>query len=440
MKPKTPTYPVFYIRMIPKTNGQVICSPSNAVTLTFVQDTSRPLNTPIPPVPGAPAPFTAKIESISPYQYADLAYAHCVIVTDVTAPSIFPYQKGQELCPQAFKGGSPSLVDQGNILATIWNYASSLWDLLSGIYDGFKSDIIKAACTTLPEQAHLNLPSLAVTACQEAVGGAVNAGLEYLGLPPSIPNSQQLVNIAKGDVVALIAQNFEDETGLPCDDSCQALLQQGMDKVIQAIQQNAAQATSCPSIDQAHAEGFEPLCLPSSIQTAPDPKGQVQPFIVNVQITRNPGVTDSQLQNVNCDLNVDVTGTNSYWVGKTFDFFDKSGNPVPGQQLNGELFYTLNQPFPRGTQSETFQVVLQPKSGVYPSWVYLVPGHDPFSTGVTTIVEPYQRDDWIYLYNGAVATATVTGDCSWTNLQPNQYQVPTSFPGDKRTIQIAPLQ
>jgi LysM repeat protein len=438
LKPSNGKLPVFYIRIIPKGNGQVICSPSNTVTLTFVQDTSHPLNTPIPPVPGAPAPFTAKIASISPYQYADQNYAHCVVVTNVTAPSLFPYQVGQELCPKAFKGGSPSLIDQGNILATIWNYASSLWDLLSGIYDGFKSDIIKAACTTLPAQAHLNLPSLAVTACQEAVGGAVNAGLEYLGLPPSIPNSQQLVNIAKGDLVALVAQNFEDETGLPCDDSCQALLQQGMDKVIQAIQQSAAQATSCPNIDQAHAEGFEPLCLPSNIQTAPDPKGQVQPFVVNVQVTRNPGVSDNDLKNVNCVLNVDVNGTNNYWVGKAPNLFDKSGNPIPGQQLNGKLFYSLTQPFPRGTQNGTFAIPLQPYSGVSPNWVWLYPGHDPwFDSGG---VLPYQRDDWIYLYNGAAATATVNGSCSWTNLQPSQYQIPTSFQGDTRTVQIAPFQ
>jgi hypothetical protein len=108
--------------------------------------------------------------------------------------------------------------------------------------------------------------------CRQAVEAAVDYGLAAIGLPPSLPNYDQLTSMGKDYVVELAVQELRDN-GLPCDENCEKGIKIGVDKLTESIG------------NQSSSGGASGSGVPV-LNWQPDPRGVEQPAIMTVNITR----------------------------------------------------------------------------------------------------------------------------------------------------------
>jgi LysM repeat protein len=455
----------FYIRVLPQVNGQTGCPASNSVTWAFqvFVDTSPTAKPTLPPAPQPPNPYLVSITQFNPIQYPDYFYANCETV------KVNPYfngfvplgydpiwakvPEGGWVCPVVHTGGyqAPdqsffdqlgSWVKQGvNALADAYNSLESfvvdLTDELNPLCIQAKigADAIGSGQTTVKDVCH---------AVAEAT---VDVALTYAGLPPSLPDYSQVVGAGKGYLVDEAAQQFEDQTGLPCDDKCKNVLSQGLDNATAQIAQSQNDQ-DCVEVPIAEDNGFEPLCAPPGVLTVPDSRGQLLPAFAQIQITRDPNVPDSAFPDpsqyqTKCTWALGVNGANDSLAGKqVFIGTDwQTGNLVywTGTPLSGELFNSVNGQIPDLAPGDSISIpiTLQPKTADYPS-----------QTGFW-ILEHYQlvdekqlheqmvvnsSDDWSKLYLGALASVKATTHCYTTGAGSKGTNSPSNDAG--LTVQI----
>jgi hypothetical protein len=257
--------------------------------------------------------------------------------------------------------------------------------------------------------------------CKFVAKLAVEAGKAYLGLPPSLPNYDDLTNLGKDYVVKVASEQLES-TGVPCPQECQDLIRKGIDLSLEQIKQNQNNA-SCFDADKAHSKGIEPLCAPEGVVTKPDPKGQQIPGVVQVQVTRKPGITDADLPKF-CYFHVSASATNDTWIGHDFYLQGPPGTSssktwTATEPLKGKLFEIDWVKIPKLApgESATIPLAFQPLNINAPNMPYLpgwwLPGHREmwWKTGASP-----DHDDWLILYSGAKATIkTTTGSGMFEN-------------------------
>jgi hypothetical protein len=292
------------------------------------------------------------------------------------------------------------------------------------------------------------------------VSHAVDAGLVELGIPPSVPNSDEL----KKGLVSYAADQTLDQIGLSCKDPnnpCDALLQMGHDAAKQkltdafnsALEQNAKDqmAHMCISDDQAHAEGIDhAICIPPDqadhIQIAPAPDSAGAPTLVTLQIARDPSVPDSALpDSYSCSFKIHSSAVNDTWIGQQI-YLGSNPDPWNGEELTDTqnihspgLFNESSESIPSGIPFAQVSggnggfsggiqvpVVLNPSSAtfdqngdLYAGW--WIKDHWQYDYYVLQPVDPSEggalgdHDDWPYLFRGADATFTVTESCTSSN-------------------------
>lgn len=444
--PYTGTEQTFFVRVLPIVNGQPNCTPSNTVTLRL----KTPENIVVPTVQKPPVPpvaFEIEITDFTPIHFPDYDYRYCVTVVD---NPFYQYQdlnalfasrpdavgwisiaNGTDICPVPYVYEAPSVWEQ------IGDFLKEAVNTIAMVYNTLKTVVVDLVATLNPVCLAANQVSDSQSvddACRAVAEIAVNAAMTYVGLPPSLPNYDELIETGKGELTNLIADQLAEQTGIPCPEDCKALIRDGIDAAIAEIEAQVADS-ACLGEKEAHANGIEPLCIPPDIKVKPMHEGQLEPALVTVQLTRKADVPDSafpdpQLYKTSCLLQVNSAAENNTWNGQQVflgaDY--QSGQLLywQGTAVQGQPFEQLNIPAPGLAPGESISLTLplNPKRGVFP------PGEDGFwLPGRTDLYADYyfgsqlqnyygdQYDDWEYLYFGSQLTINAQATCSTSFMQ-----------------------
>lgn len=247
--------------------------------------------------------------------------------------------------------------------------------------------------------------------CHFVAKVAVEAAKTYVGLPPSIPNYNQIKGLGEDYLTDLAAQQMEN-SGIPCPQDCKDLIKQGIDYSYEQVKASFNNS-SCWSDSQAHQLGFKHgICVPDGVKTIPDPRGQYSDGIATVQITRKPGFQDKDIPAF-CTMSVSGFANNNFWVGKTLglegpnrttqEYMSWQGAPISGTAITNRNSISIHALI--GNQDSITIPVLVTRTSA-PYWI---PGHDKVWQGFTPALN---EDDWAFLYHGSTLDVTANSMCA----------------------------
>lgn len=450
----------FFIQVMSVQNGGVVCQLSNTLEYTAGAP-AKPLVFPTAPPP-APTPPTLDVQILDfkTIQFPDYSQQYCVIVVqnpytdpntaaqyiashpfDTSIAKFIGVPVGTKVCPDQYSPPPPQdpawydvvsgwIEDAVNAVASLYNDAVSL---VKDLVAEFNPLCIQAKFITNELAPKYN--GSVDDACHAVASAAVDTALASAGLPPSVPNFDQLKEVGKGYLVDVAAQELEDQTGVTCDDShpipgepsCKDLLRTGLDDLATQVQQSQNNS-ACFGGDagSAHSKYIEPLCNPDGVVTKPDPAGQMQPATLIVQVTEPADAPPwNPAYNLQCGLNIGVSAQNNIpafdWSGgMQLSSSDETG--WPGGTITGQPFQQVGvNRLPPLTPGEPMQIpfVLTPNhwegyvtATSQPSGFWL-PNHLKFLNDVVNFQgDTYAVDDWMKLYFGSTLHATATASCT----------------------------
>jgi hypothetical protein len=394
----------FHIRFFPIGEHGALGPPSNPVQLGFAG--SGPELQPVV-YPHLYSVSLLRFEDIKP---ATLSWG-CVYIRAVNAPAgtanpmadLYKgfLQSGQPLCPKSYRGiGEPPWYEQ-------------LWDAMleSVSWPAQKFEWLKSGVVNLVADG-IN-GALGVDICNDWCRGrlmnALEAGLVALGVPPELPDAQQLLSNGREYLVTSIAE----QAGLEDCEPCKQKIGEGLDWVADELKGHQL-GTICAA-EEAHRHGREPLCLPAWVKAEPAPESHTRPARLLLRVTRNAGVSDlgpSSLDHYRLHLGFEAQtgGFGDSLMLNTMtcerDGYESACElerfPIPGK-LSGALFEPIGLAVPRLAPGQHIDIplALSPAS-------YWVPGH------LERIRQKGGRlryDDWYKLYRGAELSIRAEIDC-----------------------------
>jgi hypothetical protein len=342
--------------------------------------------------------YVAEIVSFTPAVFADPDRWGCVeILKNPHAGQI-----GHPLA--SFGPGEhcgPSYKGQGHTL-TPWDYITGwakAWDIASNFYDDAKAWTAKQFAQSLPCEA---LGKSAGAECEkyatQLAGVAINVGLAAAGVPPSMPNLDEL---AKGQAVnasvALSCSAIESSGGTCSPKLRDALTKAygaGLDKLAHDLDR-ATKESGCNNAQLAHDNGREPLpCFGDfpEIEFRPARGAVYEPPQVGVRITRTAAgrpVLATGGHEISVSMSVKNTAQGQ---------FETYYRPVPPTPIAGELFMPAHLAVPPIAvgRSITVNLTLQ---GIKQYQFSTTDGGYAVHNG------------WCALYNGGDATVSASMTC-----------------------------
>lgn len=283
---------MYYIRLTAlNAAGSPVGKPGN--TIRVVPDY---ISFPPPPVPASEDSLQSDYEITSvkyvPMHYPEQQYAQCIVVTGYndqfkagpmgntwsdqlisSFKQAFPI--GKIICPAPPKQKSwyeEAFDNVTNAAAIAVNGASKVYsetkDYLKKKFSEYMCnyDPVVSANKKLLEQTGMDKKTID-DGCNAATGTAFEIAMTYAGMPPSIPNYDEMCKMAKGQIVEMLVQTAVEKTGMPCDEWCQQQIEAGLDKMIEESAKKNVQNG-----------GF--------FNYKPDPRGQYRPPYVEIEITR----------------------------------------------------------------------------------------------------------------------------------------------------------
>ena len=423
---KTRTLPIprLYVRILPIAGSQIVVGQaSNVIGVYYAAE--PPPQTPIKIFdPSPPRLFSVRVVSFTPPDFEDPNRWGCVTITGYKETLITfwkdAYPLDTDMCPASFKGDSSyQITSFGGFVDWLTGGVTDALDWASEAYDDLKQiavDIVMkytpfgAQCELIGELIDEDAPAY----CELAANLAVNAGLAALGLPPSLPNYNELIDQGVDHAVEIAAAKVFEETGYPCVGPCQDALRAGFNEAADQLK-TSSYTPGCVGTDEAHAHGREPLCIPDFIIAKPARGAIYTPPIAVVEIRR-----------LAADKNPESSfaGTCSASVGITFEktlpatsAFGPGTSPktieVPAQKVSGALYASdTRELLPGMTKGSTITLTIAfttPTKYIFPWTKQLwsrsqIPARDE---------QGPMGPDWFTLYSGAVAKVAANVNCAW---------------------------
>ncbi len=241
----------------------------------------------------------------------------------------------------------------------------------------------------------------AASICSTLAEAVLDAALASLGIPPSLPNWDQLIAAAEGDIVAL-GVGLATQLGVPCDDASFAAEVDGQDDLtceaaLKALLHEAEAQIDQLYSDTATAMGFN---FPELMKVRPHPSGQVGP--AEVKITVHPNQYSKAEKGKTCTAGLFSSST---WIGK----IDLATTAKIGKYATG--------PFVSG-------VVPNVLGGVYqiPQLVYAGP---PFEANYVQLPDLYADSKDPTGYRSASRTYQIYPPTQFDPVQVNQLYIYT---------------
>lgn len=290
----------FYVRVIPVSapGGSIVGWSSNVIRVYYrdKQPPSPPLTLPEPPRPLHL--FKVKIVSFTPPQFFDPNLWGCVVVKSSSGPFAAGWQVGHRYCPPSYKGQGHSITSVGDFFDLVSHGLADALDWASSTYNKLKALAVKVVMDYTPFglqcQAMASAAGMGSNACQTLATVAVNSGMAALGLPPSIPNFNQLVDKGVDAAVDLAEQTIQDQSGVPCVGPCDTVLRDGFSQAAAQLKQTSSQPECGVSDDEAHSYGADhAICAPAGVIVEPAPGSVSTPPAIVVQVTRELHLPDA---------------------------------------------------------------------------------------------------------------------------------------------------
>ena len=285
-----PVFSTFYFRILPAKDGKVAGAGSNTVVISWLGEENPLANIDLtaPPTPTpVPQPYEVEIVSYNPITppIGGCAGRLGYVVTEDTwlAPGLvgyttdpkkgvkLAYKKDTVLCPPTEDEGKAWYEYVGEALSDTWNW-------LSEAYKSVKGAVISAVGYFIPDYL-----------CDDScVGGILDAALVSMGIPPDIPNLDQLMN----EGLDYLAEQAMAEIGIPDEVKNLTGAYAGM-ALAEAEAKFKAEAQA--KIKDGLKEGAKQIALsyaksdtwlPKGVPVRPD---DYLPANVTVKVTRKPG-------------------------------------------------------------------------------------------------------------------------------------------------------
>ncbi len=399
------TYGTYYVRLLVLDGrGSVISKAVN--TIKIVPDY---INFPPPPVPTSEDSLASdyEITAVNYIQmhYPEAAFVNCIVVTGYPEPEKKDEQpdyfspmgiKWKQEEVQTFKNTLPigtiicpsppkekswyEKVFNSAIDAAAWgvNGASKLYsetkDYLKSKFSEYMCnyDPVTSANKKLIEQTGLDKKKID-EGCNVSTGVAFEIAMSYAGMPPSIPNFDEMCKLAEGQIVQTLIQKAAEQTGMPCDEICVELIAKGFEKMVEESSKKNMQNG-----------GF--------FTYKPDPRGQYRMPYVEIEITRkrNTQKGGQLFTNLYFTPSVQKIYSQSDAYGQpyttninTSDVYEKIQLPVPylhqvGDKIKLIAVLTPKFAFIHTTCSDNKIIGVVPKQQVCAGWnVMEQPGEDP---------------------------------------------------------------
>jgi hypothetical protein len=321
------------------------------------------------------------------------------------------YRKsGAPLCPEAYRGrGSPPWYEG------LWETMVMVVSWPSEQFASLKSGVIDLVADSLNAVTGVEICN---DWCRDRLRNSLDAGLVALGVPPTLPNAEELLADGKGYLVTVLAE----QAGLEDCADCNKAISDGLDRVGKELTAKRMERT-CDA-EEAHRNGKEPLCLPSWVKATPASESYARPASVVVQVRRYPNVADlgpSSLDAYRLSIRFEATnkGLPEALTLQTatcdrdgWEFQCEPERFPIGGQLTGPVFRPVDMAVPRlgpGQQID-IPITLTPAS-------FFVPGHYARVREKGTYL---RFDDWPHLYQGADLQVLAEIDCPETTLLGSQ--------------------
>jgi hypothetical protein len=399
----------YYFRIVPTIAGQLAGAASNTVHIRW--NVENPSDAAIaqgvkcaqdPTAPGCPTPLSAgpkayTLEIISYHGIVSPTHQQgCYVVVEggLGFKDGFPkkYNAGELICPPkpSAKGWLESVVD----------FVTDAVNWVSSAYSDLKNTVVSFVANFVPS-------SLCDKSC---LGTLLDAGLAAMGIPPSLPNFDQLVNegldyLAAEAVAQLgIPQEVYDQIpeGLSEDLMKQAIQdaeKEWKEKAAEELKKGIQQGLKAAQYAYADQVSW----LPKGIALKPDPLGDYQMPSLTLRLTRNPVVKEVSPACLNTKILIMSEVTNDLTSSSAQYFNDHvSSGPklVPGQTYN--LYDLEHIPFIDLNPGEHFDIPVVLRPSFYSYW--------GAPSGWTSFNDA--RDAWAALYQGGSADIFAFHNCA----------------------------
>ncbi len=401
-------YPInFYARIVPMQGNQPAGPLSNPVVITYGSTDPQPsidLSSSF-----APNIYDVQVVGFTGVQPPTLPWG-CVIIKGLDPQWLDEddrklFQKllttGEPYCPEPWKGvGEKPWYEQ------MFDFVSGAVSWVAETFDDLKNLAVQFAAALIPGCNQI---------CRDALKAGLEIGLTALGVPPELPNLDQLVDEGLGYLVEAAVQELPG--GEMCGDLCKDKLKDGIKELAKSAAQRSVDNTQNAEI--AHAHGVEPLRLPNMVAATPAPGSTYQPASVQIKITRKPLPPNaSSADPKRYRLVIRTAGENESLKGKTVSwptsvscndngcwFTDAVSVPILNTP-KGWLFEPVSAPVPDLLvgSSMTVRFSLTPTK-------YWLPEHGYPSKYPS---ESYYYNDWQHLYNDGKINVRASIECPGT--------------------------
>jgi len=332
----------YYVRLTPMIGNQIAGESSNTVIARYDPEAVGGVDFEIPYL--GPEYYTPLYEvEILDYTQGAMENGNdwgCVTVVKVIpgsmADTMFAFEVNEKICPEAWSGDNAWYDKLGEDLGVVGGWLEKGLEYAAKAWQDIKAFAIKTLMKVTGLEAVCELAEDAVLpegACYTVVSAAVDVGLASMGIPPTLPNFDKLMDEGLDYAVELAAQEaLKELPGCvgPCADAVKDKLREALEAGIDAVAGQSV-APSCVSEDEAHAHGREPWCPPDGLIVKPSMGSVDSPPAVLVRLTRRADVPDPANLPV-CNLSIDAVYTISAG-GWTKDNPQFSASPFTGRFL-----------------------------------------------------------------------------------------------------------
>lgn len=376
----------FYFRAVPMSGETLLGPVSNTVVLRWMGPYNGPnldnikitdcSKTPEDPYCKAKLPkppnYTVEILSYHGWIAPKDGHEGCFVITKTTKAALIKgfsqevtYNEGQVLCePEP---------EEPSFLEAVVNFVVDAVNWVANTYQKLKDEVINLVSQFVP----------AALCNKSCIGALLDIGLAALGIPPSLPNFDQLMDqgldyLASTAVESIgVPKEIQDLAAGPAKDLA-------IEQFKKTTEEQIKNGIKAGIEEMQKSLSSQVKWIPDGVPIKPDPLGEYQPPAMTFRVTRKPGAG--------------VCPSGSVTVGGTVS----NTTPNGVKELNGELSAPLYEgkavPLPLLDEGEsvTIPVTLKPRlSYGYPGAKYYT-----YSHAVT---------GWSHLYYGGIAELRAIG-------------------------------
>lgn len=423
----------FYVRIIPFSgliNGESVGQPSNVIQIFYgTEAPPQELDLSYLPADGDDTKhdpyFQIRIKSFTPPDF-DKGRWGCVVVVEHPTywTQLFKdaWPIGSELCPNIWRGDSGKIDSFDDFVEFVFD----AWDWVGDRYDDLVDLAVEVVLYATPLGQQCKAFSALVSevgidgaedACNTGARVAVNAGMAALGLPPTIPSYNELLDEGVDYAVELAVDEFEANTGVPCFGPCEDAFRIGMEKAADELKRRPDR-TACVDPTEAHKHGREPMCLDPNLLVRPAPGTRYVLPTAEIEVTRR---TDVGLPwgeaPPECYVFATLKFANYFEGGIVYGKTVNQSVQVKPQKIEGRLFKSWDRDVdPMMQQGKTVRMLAE----FNPAFKHQF----PWTKELWRTSQIAQRDDlgpfgpnWFKLFLKGQMTMTAGSNCAGENVQ-----------------------